>query len=92
MKLEPDKPVKIVVTHSECDYMKEGDEIYFKGAVMDPAKSSQICITALLAIYPWVMSSRFGIESSTLEWHNGYNVCCPEKLVQFNIKQLDEEE
>ena len=92
MKLEPDNVVKIVVTHSKCNLMKKGDTIYFNGPVIDSAKSSQICITALLGIYPWVMASRLGIESSNLEWRNGYKVWCPEKSVEFNINHLDEEE
>jgi uncharacterized repeat protein (TIGR04076 family) len=91
MKLEPNKIVKIVVSRSKCNLMKKGDTVYFKGPVIDPAKSSPICITALLGIYPWVMASRFGIESSNLEWNNGYKVCCPEKLVEFSITHMLEE-
>jgi uncharacterized repeat protein (TIGR04076 family) len=85
MRLEPDKEVRILVAHSECDLMKEGDSIFLKGPLIDNEKSAPICITALLAIYPWVMTSRFGIESKNLDWDNGYRVWCPEKLVEFAI-------
>lgn len=91
MKMEPDKTVKIVVTHSECDRVKKGDTIYLTGPMIDFEKSSPICITALLGIYPWIMTSRFGIESANLEWRDGYRVWCPEKLVEFNITYLDQE-
>lgn len=85
MRLEPDKEVRILVTHSECDLMKKGDSIFLKGPLIDNEKSAPICITALLAIYPWVMTSRFGIESKNLDWDNEYRVWCPEKLVEFTI-------
>ncbi len=92
MKLEPDKKVKILVTHSECALMKKGDTIYLKGPLIDYEKSAPICITALLGIYPWVLTSRFGIESRNLEWDNGYRVWCPEKLVEFNIMACESDE
>lgn len=85
MKLEPDREVRIRVTHSECDLMKKGDAIFIKGPLVNMKKSSTFCITALLGIYPWVMTSRFGIKSDNLEWNNGYRVWCPEKLVEFEI-------
>jgi uncharacterized repeat protein (TIGR04076 family) len=85
MKLEPDKEVRILVTQSECDLMKKGDAIFLKGPLIDKEKSANICITALLGIYPWVLTARFGIESKNLEWDNGYRLWCPEKLVEFEI-------
>jgi len=85
MRLEPDKEVRILVTRSECDLMKKGDRIFLKGPLIDNEKSAPICITALLGIYPWVMTSRFGIESKNLDWDNGYRVRCPENLVEFTI-------
>ena len=92
MKLEPDREVKIVVTHSECDLVKEGDTAFLKGAIMDTQRSSPMCITALVAIYPWVFASRFGITSETLEWDNGYRVWCPEKLVEYTISTINNEQ
>lgn len=52
MGLEPDKEVRILVTHSECDLMKKGDSIFLKGPLIDNEKYATICITALLGIYP----------------------------------------
>ena len=52
MRLEPDKEVRILVTHSECDLMKKGDSIFLKGPLIDNEKYATICITALLSIYP----------------------------------------
>jgi len=85
MKLEPDKKVKIVVMNSTCDHMKSGDTIYLNGPLIDTEKSAPMCLTALVGIYPWVMTCRFGIMSQTLEWNNGYRLWCPEKAVEFSI-------
>ena len=86
MYLEPNKEVKIEVTQCECDLMKKGDCLYLKGPMIDKNKSDAICVTALIAIYPWVMTARFGVESKNLEFdQGGYKVWCPEKLVEFSI-------
>ncbi len=89
MQLEPDKEVQIEVTQCDCDLMKKGDSIYLKGPMIDKEKSENICVTALTAIYPWVMTARFGVESKNLEFDEGcYKVWCPEKLVEFTIRSL----
>ncbi len=85
MKLEPNKSVKIVVTHSKCHLLKKGEVTYLKGPIIDYKRSTSTCVTALLGIYPWVMASRFGIESKSMEWDHGYDVWCPEKLVKFKV-------
>jgi uncharacterized repeat protein (TIGR04076 family) len=85
MQLEPDKNVKIVVTYSECAQMREGYTFFLKGPMLEFDRSSSICVTALLAIYPWIFTARFGIKSKDLEWNEGYHVWCPEKMVEFTI-------
>lgn len=92
MKLEPTKSVRIEVVHSECDVMKKGDVVYLRGPVIAMERSGPVCVTALLAIYPWIMSSRFGVQSKHLGWDNGYKVCCPDKLVDFVVTFLDPQE
>ena len=90
MNLEPNKEVKIEVTECGCDFMKKGDCFYLKGPMIEMEKSDSICMTALMAIYPWVMTSRFGIESKNLEFDQGcYKVWCPEKLVEFTIRTMN---
>jgi len=89
MKLEPSKEVRIVVTHSDCKKISEGGTFFLKGPILDCADSSGVCVTALLAIYPWIFASRFGIRSEDLEWDNGYRVWCPEKLVEFAITTIE---
>jgi len=85
MKLEPNKEVKIAVINSNCDKLKIGDAVYLNGPFIDMQRSASMCLTALVGIYPWVMTSRFGIESENLDWDEGYRVWCPEKAVEFCI-------
>ena len=85
MKLEPDKKVRILVTRSSCPLMKEGESVYLNGALLDYANSAPVCVTALLGIYPWVMTARFGIESAKLGHDDGYQICCPDRLVEFAV-------
>mgnify|MGYP001078564853 CR=1 FL=1 len=85
MKLEPNKSVKIVVTQSKCNLLKEGGATYLKGPLIDYKNSASPCVTGLLGIYPWVMASRFGIESENMEWNHGYRVWCSEKLMKFKV-------
>ncbi|HOO89240.1 MAG TPA: TIGR04076 family protein [Syntrophales bacterium] len=92
MKIEPSKNVKIEVIRSECDVMKNGDSVYLNGPILDGKKSGPVCVTALLSIYPWIMSARFGIESDHLGWKDGYKVCCPDGLVEFRVTFLDKED
>ena len=85
MKLEPNKSIKVVVTQSKCHLLKKGDVTCMHGPMIDYERSTATCATALLGIYPWVMASRFGIESKNMEWDDGYQVWCPEKLVKFKV-------
>jgi len=89
MKVEPSKEVRIVVTHSDCEQISEGDTYFLKGPMLDCDRSSPVCVTAMISIYPWVFAARFGIKSEDLEWDNGYRVWCPEKLVEFTITTIE---
>jgi uncharacterized repeat protein (TIGR04076 family) len=88
IKIEPDHKVKIQVTYSDCPFITKNATYYLSGPLYESSKSDDMCITALLAIYPWIMAARFGIESENLEWNDGYTVWCPEKQVEFTITYL----
>ena len=85
MKLEPDKRVQIKVVKSECSLMKLDSCVYLDGPMIDYATSAPVCVTALLGIYPFIMTARFGIESEKMGHHDGYHVCCPDKIVEFVV-------
>lgn len=85
MKLEPDKRVRIEVVRSECKLMEVGGSVYLDGPMIDYARSAPLCVTALLGIYPFIMTSRFGIESEKMGHKDGYRVSCPDRLVEFVV-------
>jgi uncharacterized repeat protein (TIGR04076 family) len=88
MKLEPDKRVQIKVVKSECSLMKTGECVYLDGPMIDYANSAPVCVTALLGIYPFIMTARFGIESEKMGHTDGYHVCCPDKIVEFVVSAV----
>jgi uncharacterized repeat protein (TIGR04076 family) len=88
IKLEPDKTVKVTVARSDCKLLPEGSSIQLIGPRLDGKDLGPVCVTALAGIYPWIMASRFGIESEKLAWNDGYKVCCPEGKVEFHIVSL----
>lgn len=85
VKLEPNTPVKISVTRSACSVMREGDVVYLRGPLIDCERSAPLCLSALVGIYPWVMTARFGIESQALGHREGYRLVCPDGLVEFLV-------
>lgn len=93
MKLEPDKRVQIKVVKSECKLMEVGGSVYLDGPMIDYARSAPVCVTALLGIYPFIMTSRFGIESEKLgHCDGGYRVVCPDRLVEFVVSTCSDTE
>lgn len=47
--------VKLVVIESGCDHYQIGDEIIFDGPIINTEKSGALCMTALQALYPYVL-------------------------------------
>ena len=65
--------------------MKVDSCVYLDGPMIDYAASAPVCVTALLGIYPFIMTARFGIESDKMGHNDGYHVCCPDKIVEFVV-------
>jgi uncharacterized repeat protein (TIGR04076 family) len=88
VKLEPDKRVQIKVVKSECPLMKLDSCVFLDGPMIDYAASAPVCVTALLGIYPFIMTARFGVESEKMGYKDGYHVCCPDKIVEFVVSSV----
>jgi len=83
--------VEITVTQSECPQMPVFDTLVLEGPSLNYSKSGPVCITALNAIYPWVMVSRFDVKSAALDFDdekNCYHCVCPCGTVHFDIKKI----
>jgi uncharacterized repeat protein (TIGR04076 family) len=83
--------VEIRVTESSCPIMSQGNLLVLEGPCINYAKSSQVCVTALNAIYPWVMVTRFDVRTDTLDFdleNNCYHCACPCGTVHFDIRKV----
>lgn len=80
-----DHPVKLTVLTSGCPRYKPGDEIFFKGAFIEPEKSAALCMVALNAVYPFVYAARRGgsVKPGPIQ--------CPDcgESVTFQVTRLD---
>lgn len=78
--------VKLIVTSSKCDNYQPGDEIYFDGPLINKEKSSNLCLMALNAIFPFVYAARKGVTKEQMGFEELTFQCpdCPEK-VEFTI-------
>ena len=78
-----DKKVRVTVVTSLCPKYRVEDQIFFSGAFIDKAKSAELCMVALNAIYPFVYAARRGGSIKTTP------VQCPDCLekVEFLIEE-----
>ena len=83
--------VELKVTSSECQAMPEGCIILLEGPAINYQKSGPVCLTALNAIYPWVIATRFKVETDVLDYDaeaGCYHAVCPCGTVAFDIKNI----
>jgi uncharacterized repeat protein (TIGR04076 family) len=83
--------IEVKVTASECEAMPQGDTLILEGPAINYGKSGPVCLTALNAIYPWIMVSRFGVETDVLDYdakNKCYHGTCPCGIVAFDIKRI----
>ena len=83
--------VEVKVTSSECQAMPRGDIIILDGPAINYQKSGPMCLTALNAIYPWIIATRFNVETDVLDYDTQaecYHAVCPCGTVTFDIKNI----
>jgi uncharacterized repeat protein (TIGR04076 family) len=84
--------VEIKVTESSCPLLSQGDLLVLEGPCINYAKSGPVCITALNAIYPWIMVTRFNVKADALDFdseNNCYHCICPCGTVHFDIEKRE---
>ncbi len=83
--------VEIKVVKSSCHLMAEGSRLILEGPCISYEKSGPVCVTALNAIYPWVMLTRFAVKTPALDYDNEnqcYHATCPCGTVSYDIRKL----
>ena len=83
--------IKIEVVNSQCKLYKPGDKIIIDGPLIDFDQSSNVCVTALNAMYPFVFALRKKVTPEALGFDGEVTVQCPDycapvvfKLVPFS--------
>ena len=87
----PASLVEVKVTHSECDRMPLGDRLLLEGPAIDYARSGPVCLTAMNAIYPWIMLARCGVRTPALDWDEEagcYRPSCHCGIVTYEVRPL----
>ncbi len=85
--------VEVRVVSSECPAMPKGDVIILEGPGINYEKSGPVCLTAINAIYPWIMVTRFNVKTDVLDYdreNQCYHGVCPCGSVTFDIKNIGE--
>ena len=65
------------VIKSECKLYKQGDKIRVNGPLLDKGNSADICVTALLSMYPFIFAMRKGVTPEQLGFEK-VEVQCPD--------------
>jgi uncharacterized repeat protein (TIGR04076 family) len=89
----PASVVEITVTSSECDKMPAGDTLVLVGPAIDYSRSGPVCLTAINAIYPWIMLARFDVHTPALDWDEEcrcYRPACPCGIVRYSVRRTEE--
>lgn len=83
--------VEVKVAKSECPMMPADTVLILEGPQINYEKSGPVCLSAINAIYPWIMITRHGIRDPKMEWDaekKCYPVVCPCGIVRFEIRNL----
>ena len=81
--------VILEVVSSECAFYKSGDRIYINGALVDLEKTSNLCLTAVSAMFPFVYAFRKGVTPEQMGFGEKITLQCPDYCapVVFELKR-----
>jgi len=80
--------VKIVVINSQCKLYKAGDQIMIDGPLIDFNNSSNVCVTALNAMYPFIFALRKKVKPEALGFNEEVTVQCPDYCAPVVFKLI----
>lgn len=73
-----DRRIQVTVVDSRCSFYKNNDSFFLNGPLLDQGKSSNVCVTALNAIYPFIFALRKGVQPEDLGFQAPVTVQCPD--------------
>ncbi len=89
-----DNQQDIIVTciESFCEKVSKGSKVILNGPMLNTEESNNVCMTALQAIYPYIVAARFKVPPEKMGFSKGkFVVQCPDKdsPVTFTIDKLE---
>lgn len=83
--------IEVEVTASSCPKMPLGSKLFLDGPIVNAEKSSgPVCLTAVNAMYPWIIVTRFDVYTPDLDFDQEagcYHAVCPCGTVTFDIRK-----
>ena len=73
-----EQKVRIEVLSSQCKFYQPGDRITIDGPLIDFDRTDKVCVTALLAIYPFIFALRKGVTPEAMGFDGRVTVQCPD--------------
>ena len=82
--------IEVLCIASSCDKVPQGSKVTFNGPMLKAQESDDTCMTALQAIYPYILAARFQVPPEQLGFkEDRYKVQCPDNgAVTFEIKYV----
>ena len=88
---QPNRTIEVTVQRSSCPKMPVGSKMFLDGPIINYEKSEgPICLTAVNAMYPWIVVTRFDVFTPDLDYdsENGcYHAVCPCGIVTYDIRK-----
>jgi len=89
-----DEDIEIFCVASSCSKVPAGSRVILNGPMLNLSESGAVCMTALQAIYPYVISARFKIPPERFGFTEGKFVLqCPDRNspAVFEIRRLKDD-
>ncbi|SBV93570.1 conserved hypothetical protein [uncultured delta proteobacterium] len=85
------RTIEIEVTESECPKMPKGSKMILDGPIINYERTTgPVCLTAVNAIYPWIIVTRFDVFTPDLDFDPAadcYHAVCPCGTVKYDIRK-----
>ena len=87
----PNRTIEIEVMTSSCPKMPVGAQLILDGPIINYERTKgPVCMTAMNALYPWIMLTRFDVYTPDLDFDaeaNCYHGVCPCGTVTYDIRK-----
>ncbi|RJX27316.1 MAG: TIGR04076 family protein [Dethiobacter sp.] len=89
-----EEDIEIICVDSSCSRVPSGSRVVLNGPMLNLKECDVVCMTALQAIYPYIISARFRVPPERFGFTDGRFVLqCPDRSCPaiFEIRRLKED-